>query len=71
LGINVWAGRSRGACYIQEQEKEDQRLDQLTLMPFERLTATTNRFERFTNLKPPALPEVADLSGDEGRGLVQ
>jgi putative transposase len=33
--------------YIQEREKENQRVDQLTLMRFERLTETTNRFEWF------------------------
>ena len=41
--------------YIQEQEKADQRLDQLGLFGGE------GRFERFTIYKPPALPEVADF----------
>ncbi len=40
--------------YIQEQEKADQRLDQLGLFGSE------SRFERFTIYRPPALPEVAD-----------
>lgn len=34
--------------YIQEQEKEDQRLEQMTWRRFERLPITINRFERFT-----------------------
>ena len=33
LGFDGGAGRNRGASCIQEQEKEDRRLDQLTLMP--------------------------------------
>jgi hypothetical protein len=49
-------GRDEAAVrlYIQEQEKEDQRLDQLGLFDGQ------SRFERFTIYKPPALPEVAD-----------
>ena len=64
VGQHFWArgywvstvGHNEAAVrlYIQEQEKADQRLDQLGLFGGE------SRFERFTIYKPPALPEVAD-----------
>jgi len=43
IGYRRW-GRTKPRLrrYIQEQEKEDQRLDQMGLMRFERLTITTN-----------------------------
>ena len=64
MGQHFWArgywvstvGHNEAAVrvYIQEQEKADQRLDQLGLFEGE------SRFERFTIYKPPALPEFAD-----------
>jgi putative transposase len=58
VGQHFWArgswvstvGKNEAAVrrYIQEQEKEDKRLEQMELGRFERLTITTNRFERFT-----------------------
>jgi putative transposase len=59
VGQHFWArgywvstvGKNEAAVrrYIQEQEKEDRRLDQTGAdRRFERLTETINRFERFT-----------------------
>ena len=66
VGQHFWArgywvstvGHNEAAVrlYIQEQEKADERLDQLGLFEGQ------SRFERFTIYKPPALPEVSDCS---------
>ncbi len=50
--------------YIQTQEEEDRRLDQLAMFAsvshLQVAPIVSNRFERFTSFKPPALPVVAD-----------
>ena len=47
--------------YIQEQEKEDQRLDQLSLMPLWAANGTEQTaLSGSQSPKPPALPEVTD-----------
>ncbi len=58
VGQQFWArgywvstvGRDEVAVrrYIQEQEQEEQRLNQLTLMPLGAANGTITRFERFT-----------------------
>jgi hypothetical protein len=74
VGEHFWArgfwvstvGHNEAAVrlYIQEQEKADQRLDQLGLFGSE------SRFERFTFYRPPALPEVADTMPPYRSGII-
>lgn len=78
VGQHFWAraywlstvGHNEAAVrlYIQEQAKEDQRLDQLGLRGGEPLLGAAprlTRLGRFTIYRPPALPEVDDCKFTE------
>jgi hypothetical protein len=77
VGQQFWArgyyvstvGRDEASIreYIQKQQEEDKRLDQLSMFheepPPQGGARFANRFERFTLFKPPALPGyMTDLS---------
>ena len=84
IGENFWArgyyvstaGKDEEVVrrYIQQQETEDRRIDQLNCLkkPPSGGSWFIIRFERFTYFKPPALPEVFDyrLNHITNRGIV-